>query len=529
MTSVMVVNSEPKARKEIINQILPMGHDFKVVAEAFGGEDGVKKFNISHPDIIIADISQRGCAEMIERLRKNKSFDAEVMVVTANSDFSCVKRAFKCGVASYILQPVVPEEFVSELTRIKDEQTEKRKVRNIIVSMLGNIPKMRNDFVKELFTGRCSDKRELEEQCRMFEIKLPDKGYSIVCMKADKEDVNDKLYDEAFDKTVDYCKEQFSEIGMLTCKMTDGSMAILVYNQKDDYELPESTESQLYEIMQTVKERFELLTSHTVSLGYSFGHYGENEIPKAYDEARRALSYRQLVGKNVIIDYGSVPSVIDDDIAFSNGEIEKMIDSVRKGDSFTATGIINNFFDKIRRNMTVDIGTLKNVILEMVIILLRVRFKNTEEIKDIYGRKLVPSEEMLGLETLRDIEEWTYDVVLKMFAKHEEADKNNYVIQAIQILNRDYGKPITVETVSKEMHISAYYLMHIFKTDMNITFNQYLTKIRVEKAMEMLRSGRYKVYEVANAVGYEHSAYFSYVFKKVTGKSPKKVLEETLG
>jgi len=57
---------------------------------------------------------------------------------------------------------------------------------------------------------------------------------------------------------------------------------------------------------------------------------------------------------------------------------------------------------------------------------------------------------------------------------------------------------------------------------MGMTFNQYLTKIRIEKAQEMIQSGKYKIYEVAQAVGYRDSAYFSYIYKKVTGHSPKR-------
>ena len=57
-----------------------------------------------------------------------------------------------------------------------------------------------------------------------------------------------------------------------------------------------------------------------------------------------------------------------------------------------------------------------------------------------------------------------------------------------------------------------------------MTFNQYLTMVRIKKATEMMQSGEMKIYEIAEKVGYKDPAYFSYIFKKVTGHSPKKAM-----
>ena len=53
-----------------------------------------------------------------------------------------------------------------------------------------------------------------------------------------------------------------------------------------------------------------------------------------------------------------------------------------------------------------------------------------------------------------------------------------------------------------------------------MTLGAYLTRCRIQKAMALLREGRLKVYEVAEACGYRDIAYFSGTFKKITGKSP---------
>ena len=66
----------------------------------------------------------------------------------------------------------------------------------------------------------------------------------------------------------------------------------------------------------------------------------------------------------------------------------------------------------------------------------------------------------------------------------------------------------------------------IFKRDTGITINDYITKIRMEKAIEMLKDPSVKLYDICYAVGYSDPSYFSKVFKKYTGLSPKQYKEK---
>ena len=98
---------------------------------------------------------------------------------------------------------------------------------------------------------------------------------------------------------------------------------------------------------------------------------------------------------------------------------------------------------------------------------------------------------------------------------------NRYVSEAIQYIKNHYQEPdISVSSVAQSLNISEGYLSHTFKKETDYTLLNYLTRYRIHKAMELLRQGRLKVYEVAEAVGYRDIAYFSATFKKVAGMSP---------
>jgi len=95
------------------------------------------------------------------------------------------------------------------------------------------------------------------------------------------------------------------------------------------------------------------------------------------------------------------------------------------------------------------------------------------------------------------------------------------VKEALQYVAKHYSENITVKTVAEALYVSESYLMHAFKDTLNRTFNEYLTTYRLKKAKDLLVKSHYHVYEIADRVGYGDVKYFSQVFKKHTGMSPR--------
>ena len=108
----------------------------------------------------------------------------------------------------------------------------------------------------------------------------------------------------------------------------------------------------------------------------------------------------------------------------------------------------------------------------------------------------------------------------------KRGDKSRYVRMAMEYIQEHYSEPsISVRTVADALGISDGHLSHTFKKETDLTLLNYLTRVRIRKAMELLRTCRYKVYEVADLVGYRDIAYFSTTFKKVAGVSPSEYLD----
>jgi YesN/AraC family two-component response regulator len=69
----------------------------------------------------------------------------------------------------------------------------------------------------------------------------------------------------------------------------------------------------------------------------------------------------------------------------------------------------------------------------------------------------------------------------------------------------------------------------MFKAHTGVSFMQYLTHYRIDKARELMREGKYKVYEISEMVGYPDPSYFCRVFKNVTGQPPTEYMARLHG
>ena len=104
--------------------------------------------------------------------------------------------------------------------------------------------------------------------------------------------------------------------------------------------------------------------------------------------------------------------------------------------------------------------------------------------------------------------------------------RNRYVRMASEYILNHYQEPgLCVQDIAQALGISDGYLSHTFKKETGKTMVSFITGTRMQKAGELLLSCRYKVYEVAEMVGYRDINYFSATFKKVMGCSPMEYME----
>jgi len=106
-----------------------------------------------------------------------------------------------------------------------------------------------------------------------------------------------------------------------------------------------------------------------------------------------------------------------------------------------------------------------------------------------------------------------------------QARRRLLMARARQYLEQHFAEPMTLDHIAKKLGISAYYLSHVFSEESNFALFSYFTNLRMEKARALLMEGNRNVAEVAYAVGYDDSSYFSRVFHRHFGFLPHAVIK----
>ena len=102
---------------------------------------------------------------------------------------------------------------------------------------------------------------------------------------------------------------------------------------------------------------------------------------------------------------------------------------------------------------------------------------------------------------------------------------SKHIQMAIDYINENYKKKLSLEDVSFHINLSVVHTSRLFKKETGKTVLDYINEVKLTKAKQMLDTGKYKVYEVADELGFSNSHYFSTLFKKFTGLTPSEYLQ----
>lgn len=105
----------------------------------------------------------------------------------------------------------------------------------------------------------------------------------------------------------------------------------------------------------------------------------------------------------------------------------------------------------------------------------------------------------------------------------ETYDRINIVNTIVSYINENYMKQVTLDKISKNMYLSPVYISKIFKEEIGESPINYLIKVRLSRALELLEEGDMSVKSIAKSVGYDDAYHFSKLFKKYYDQPPSKL------
>ena len=202
----------------------------------------------------------------------------------------------------------------------------------------------------------------------------------------------------------------------------------------------------------------------------------------------------------------------------------ELLGRVRMGDRTGAKAILNDLLGDIFFHNAGDMELIKARVIELVVVVSRAAVESGASLDKLLG---LNSRVVAQINGLRDFEELCMGVVKvldsmmdTLYDVHNIRNARTMTL-VMSYIREHYGEDLTLDTVAGHVYLSPYYVSHLFKDELGLTFVQYLTRVRVEQAKQLLRNPGLSIRAVANQVGYDDPGYFAKVFRRVAQISPK--------
>ena len=185
-------------------------------------------------------------------------------------------------------------------------------------------------------------------------------------------------------------------------------------------------------------------------------------------------------------------------------------------------GILDNYFTPLS-DESIDSVLLRYYLLTDLIVTVSRLTGEKGEIQRSLSEN--PQNILAKASSLEDSRSFALDLLMEMIALRGVSAPIPYgqeIRNAREYIDSNFSDPeISLHSVAKQVGFSPSHFSAIFSQETGGTFIEYLTKCRIEAAKVLLADKNNRLHEIALAIGYSDPHYFSYVFKKNMGISPK--------
>ena len=475
----IVLADDEKLIRAGLKKILTESIDIPLeILEAKNGEEALELCTQKKPEILITDIRMpvMDGVELMKKISEQKEPRPAIIVLSGYDDFSYAKAAIQSGAVSYILKPVDKKELISA-------------VNSQIMNSMNDEKEQNEEKFRQII-----DKGRLDDISGLPEIKVKNGVRCIVIYGKDsaqalKTVMHSKRY---------YVLEQ-TKNSVLIVYPFDGEQVHYEESYLETYIVGISGPADDYSMLRTLKRQ-----AITAAMQ---GFFDSKTGAPLTSEKRGGLYYWE--NENHINDFENLDELYEKTI--SNCDIatsEEMQEDINI--------LFGHFSDNPKLNSETLYYLYKKITSNMFI-----RYPGYTD-SDMYLHiKSIMIENIFELSSLA---EWRnnvqdYLVYLATLLK-KDTKESPYITEALAYIKTHFKKNINMAMVANQVSVNYTWFSEKFKEHTGVNFNEYLKRLRIEEAKNLLEKGCFKVYEVAERCGFSDVKYFMKIFREETGMSP---------
>ncbi len=536
MYRILLVDDEILVRDAIRENIDWEGMECELVGDCENGQQAAAFVQEHEVDIVLTDICMpyMDGMELSHFLHDNYP-DIVIVIFSGFGEFEYAKKAIQYNVSEYMLKPITAMELRKVIENMKEQVDKKRNEKQ----KLEDLTKTSQDYRKNVLVIRSkaieelvSCTRDVDEslsELKNMGIVLDAPSYRVAVFDMD-------LYSELYYVDVEKRQESalmafvlFNVSDEIVTKEHAGvayqegsSRVCILFAGNRTREFAEKIKSICEEIRKQVKE----VIGIEASIGIGSWVRKPEELCLSYALAQKGIQCRYLLGGNLLMDMEEQKT--NKNLSIQE-DLRDFATAIKIGDREEVERCLQKMENEIKGAL-VDKSRACIYLQQIIRVAGNVCERVAADVDSIAGQR----EELLHRVTeqktfqqaMELVRKYTYSVYNELQTVNCSNGKRQAAM-AIDYIQNNYMNPdLSLNSICSYLNISTSHFSTIFKDMTGETFVEVLTRVRMEKAKELLENTTLKNYEIAEKVGFSDPHYFGISFKKMTGRTPTEYARE---
>ena len=532
MLRVFLVEDESIIRETLRDTVPWTQYGYTFAGEAGDGEMALLLIRQVKPDVLVTDIRMPfmdGLA--LSELVRQEFPDMKIIIISGYDDFEYARQAISIGVDQYLLKPITKKALLDVLKELKEKIEGERASRNYLAQFHREAEEYeqytRRVFFERVVAGQLSV-QEIYESAAKLDIDLRAQCYTIAFFSVLPEPSGTaEAYSEPGARLRDALLEHFlkyPEYVLLRWNLT--TYAVLLKGETA------RMEELSRRCVNTVREQYAAYApeqSWYVAVGRPTQRL--STLPACFEEVSRLWAYRHILPQQHVLTADSVSFLTG--TGSGNSQLDQL--DASKVDPAILTGVMQNasareipsVADEYIHSVEEALGSKPFCqYLMLSVRFTAARFTAALGVGPKEAFEPLTCLDLVGRNvTAADLKGYLSAILLRMVELRDQTSSSQcrqLLKQAVAYIDGHFTEEsLSLNQVAREVNISANYLSAVFSQEIGATFTEYVTGKRMDRAKELLRATDKRSGEVAAAVGYKDPHYFSFLFKKTQGCTPR--------
>jgi len=492
---------------------------------AHNGQELFEQIQEIRPAIVITDISMP-VMDGIELIRQTRylNIPCRFIIVSGYKQFEYAHNALKYSVDDYILKPINEDELNQALKKIMEElNSHQSQAAGEAMPAIHTEHPGRSFFLKRIIWEIKDPTVPLERVISEYGIDFKPGLFCILCLKLDFVNQSADNLDNIGSlnkKLISMFHEEFEGFCFQVLSCMEGSAIYLGINYPR--QAAGSFFNHLQDFYQKACNLLDLFAGLKITVGVGDSYDKISSFGQSNKDAMDAAYYRILSGCGQILYWKKLPPVpylteVEKNIYLQ--QFKKAIESVNITD-FMAT--LNQLFFRPKNLFPLfDIIDMLGEICQMLVSMDLSLDQEELPIDYLSSQIHYAIENALSLDALKAAVSEPVSYIFENIHKAVQAQNTRPIRMVLKYIEEHYTDPIRLEDAALLVTLNPAYLSNIFKKETGENFVDYLNSYRIGQARELLKDSNLSINEIAYSTGFQDARYFSKLFKKYVGITPK--------